>query len=72
MFGGTRLPDSEAWSLGIPLRLALNLPVHRAESGRRLGTSLNVDLTPAYSFGGYELPSGFQLGSVVGLSFEMY
>lgn len=69
---GTPVPDSQAWSLGVPVRLALNLPFHRSESGRRLATSLSIDLTPAYSFGGYNLPAGFQLGSVAGLSFEMY
>jgi hypothetical protein len=72
MFGNTPAPTSEAWSLGVPVRLALNLPIHRSESGRRLATSFSVELTPAYSFGGYQLPAGLQLGSVAGLSFEMY
>jgi len=45
---------------------------HRYESGRRLGASLNVDLTPAYSFGGVNLPAGFQFGSIAGMSFEIF
>ena len=65
-------PTQEAWSLGVPVRLAVNVPLHRAKSGQRLGMSFDVTLTPAYSFGGPNLPSGFQLGSVAGVSFEMF
>ncbi|HEY1957447.1 MAG TPA: hypothetical protein VGH28_17635 [Polyangiaceae bacterium] len=64
---------SDAWSLGVPVRLAVNVPFHISPtSGRRLGMSFNVEVTPAYSFGGPGLPAGFQLGSVAGVGFEMF
>jgi len=63
---------SPSWSIGAPVRLALNIPVARSNSGARVGMSLNVDLTPAYNTGDADRPPGFQLGAMAGLSFEVF
>ena len=69
----------QTWSLGVPLRLALNLALgERGASGRRAAASFHVDLTPAYAFGGAysgggsSIAPGLQLGIVAGLSAELF
>ena len=71
--GGT---DS-AWGAGVPIRLALNAPVSDEtyvdplggpDRHRRRAISFSATVTPGYTFAA----SGFQLGLMGGISFELY
>lgn len=67
-------PSGHAWGLGVPFRFALNVPLSRTESGQRRAVAFCVTLTPGSTFAvsGLSYSTGFQLGIMGGIGFELY
>jgi hypothetical protein len=63
--------DKNSLSVGVPIRVALNVPVGTSSGGQRHAIAFSVMVVPAATLSG-DLATGFQLGLFGGISYELY